>query len=490
MEKRDNNLFQAILKITQEINSIHKLEELLRKILDIAMTTLQADRGFIILNEKQMDQFGVPIARNLSQQDLEDLTSYSSSVVEKVLKNGESILTYDAQQDDRFKGADSIVLNRIKSIASVPLKRQDKIIGAIYVDHVGKLGFFDEKSLDFLSAFSNQAAIAIENARLISLIQQENENLKQQVFDKYLFKEMVGESPAMQQVFKLLHKIAQTDATVLIEGESGTGKELVARAVHYNGKRKEKPFITVFCSSLTETLLEDELFGHKRGAFTGANEDRKGLLESADGGTIFLDEVSEISLNTQTKLLRFLQEGEIKRLGEVKPRIVDVRVITATNKILADQVKSGKFREDLFYRLNVIKVQLPPLSERAGDVFILAQHFLEKYKNKTQQNITAFSSETITVLENYSWPGNVRELENTIERAVILANQEKIQPENLQIENVESIIQSNTTLRDFEKKLVMKTLAENNKNISKTAKVLEVSRRWLHYRLKEWGHET
>jgi Nif-specific regulatory protein len=157
---------------------------------------------------------------------------------------------------------------------------------------------------------------------------------------------------------------------------------------------------------------------------------------------------------------------------------------------LADQVKSGKFREDLFYRLNVIKVQLPPLSERTGDIFILAQHFLEKYKNKTPQNITAFSLETISVLENYFWPGNVRELENTVERAVILANQEKIQPEDLQIENVESIVQSNTTLRDFEKKLVMKTLAENNKNISKTAKVLEVSRRWLHYRLKEWGHET
>ncbi|HHM23826.1 MAG TPA: sigma-54-dependent Fis family transcriptional regulator [Bacteroidetes bacterium] len=495
MEVKERDLYRALLAISEEINTIREPQELLRRILDIAMQTLNASRGFIILKEEQDGPgYSVAVARNLSHQDLEDLSGFSSSVVQNVLREGQSILSYDAQEDERFKGADSIVIHRIQSVAAVPLRLKNEIIGAIYLDHTGRMGHFDQAGLEFLTAFANQAAIAIENARLFEMLRNENETLRSQVEEKYRFEGIIGRSAAMERVFHLMEKVINTDATVLIEGESGTGKELVARALHYSGPRKRGPFIAVFCGALSESLLESELFGHRKGAFTGAREDKKGLLEAADQGTVFLDEISEVGLAVQTKLLRFLQEGEIKRVGDTQIRRVNVRVIAATNKNLEEEVRAGRFREDLFYRLNVIRLRLPPLRERQGDIPLLAQHFLEKYARRMGKPLKGFRPEAMRLLESHSWPGNVRELENTVERAVILAGDEWIGPDDLQLpETVEAQKAADSapkTLREAEREFVLKTLKRLDGNISRAAKELGVSRRWLHYRLKEWGHET
>ena len=292
----------------------------------------------------------------------------------------------------------------------------------------------------------------------------------------------------MRDVFETMSRVMDTDATVLIQGESGTGKELVARAIHYNGDRREHPFVALFCGSLPDNLLESELFGHKKGSFTGASSDKQGLFEAADGGTIFLDEVGDLSRHLQTSLLRVLQEGEIKRLGETRVRHVDVRVITATNKNLRELIEEGEFREDLFYRLNTITVDLPPLRHRRSDIPLLAHHFLDKYAVKKRSHIRGFDPDAIDALQNHPWPGNVRELENTVERAVVLARGEQIQVSDLRL--VDSIqsdpFEPGITLKESERRLVLQTLKDNDDNISGTARVLGVSRRWLHYKLKEW----
>jgi Nif-specific regulatory protein len=281
--------------------------------------------------------------------------------------------------------------------------------------------------------------------------------------------------------------VIDTDATVLVTGESGTGKELVARAIHYNGERQDKPFVAVFCGSLPDELLESELFGHKKGAFTGAIADKKGLFQVANGGTVFLDEVGELSHKMQTSLLRVLQEGEIKRVGDTETTRVDVRLISATNKSLQDLVKAGEFREDLFYRLNTIEVAVPPLRRRRDDIELLAKHFLAKLAVKNRSHIKGFTEDALARLRSHDWPGNVRELENTVERAVVLCRNDAIGIDELRLPAVGSHpLEPGITLKELERRMVKKTLDECDGNVSETARVLGVSRRWLHYRLKEW----
>ncbi|RMF64549.1 MAG: sigma-54-dependent Fis family transcriptional regulator [Calditrichaeota bacterium] len=287
-----------------------------------------------------------------------------------------------------------------------------------------------------------------------------------------------------------MSRVVESDATVLIEGESGTGKELVARAIHYNGDRRDKPFMALFCGSLPDSLLESELFGHKKGAFTGAVADKRGLFEAAHGGTFFLDEVGDLSPQLQTKLLRVLQEGEIKRVGENEIRKVDVRIISATNRDLYAMVKEGTFREDLYYRLNTISIRMPPLRQRKSDIPLLAHHFLDKFAVKKKAGIKGIDKDAQEALMNYSWPGNVRELENTIERAVVMARGEFITVDDLRLPStaggVEKV-EAGMSLKEVEKRLVARTLQEQEGNVSETARILGVSRRWLHYKIKEWN---
>jgi two-component system response regulator AtoC len=328
---------------------------------------------------------------------------------------------------------------------------------------------------------------ALEQRKLI----QENKFYRQELLEKYQFKNVIGRTPQMFQVYKTIAKVADTTSTVLLCGERGTGKELMARSLHYNSQRNNRPFIPVDCASLVETLIESELFGHVRGAFTGASSAKKGLLEESDGGTLFLDEVGNLSLSMQSKLLRFLQEHEIKRVGGTETTKVDVRVIAATNQPLEPLVRSGKFREDLFDRLNVIMITLPPLRERKEDVPLLASHFLQKFSEENHKSISHISPEALEILLQYSWPGNVRELQHTIERAVIFSTQPIILPEDLprkmseEVKGLEIPMPEKTlSLKELEKRYVLKVLQETGGNKKKASEILGIDRATL-YRILE-----
>lgn len=478
--------FKALFEISEEINSVLNLDTLLSKIMDIAMRALDAERGFIILSREGTQHFQTITARNIDEREVLNSEQFSTSVIRKIFQTQKGILSHDALEDQRFCDFESVMALKIRSMAAVPLRLRDKFIGVIYVDSIKNRRNFNEKSLNFLEAFSNQAALAIENARLYESLEQENRILKRDMEKIFPFNEIIGQSSTMKQVFSLMEKIARTNVTVLIYGESGTGKELVARAIHAHGPRRNQPFVGQYCGALQETLLESELFGHKRGAFTGAIADKKGLLEIADGGTFFLDEIADISFSLQTELLRVIQEGEIKRVGDTHIRKVDVRFLSATNKSLEEQVKRGLFREDLYYRLNVISIKLPPLRERKDDIPLLADYFLKKYKMKTNSEVTGFSSSALKVIQDYYWPGNVRELENVIQAALVMSDRPKIYPEHLPIyQKARPDEHENLNLSDVTNRYVRKALQMHGGNRTKAAQELGVSVRWLQYRLKE-----
>ena len=496
METRPTTLqdpLRALSEIALTINTIQQPNVLLEKVLEIAMETLDAERGFVLLtSEEQPEGFDVAVRRNFTEEQLGNVVRLSTSVVYEVLRSGEPVLIYEALEDDRFGGAESIVLQQIQSIACVPLRLKERQIGAIYLDSLTKRGRFTRDNLPFLDAFANQAAVAIENAQLYQALREENGQLRTEIQRLHGFDEIIGQSASMRDVFEIMSRVLDSNATVLVEGESGTGKELVARAIHYNGHRKDKPFVAIFCGALSDELLESELFGHKKGAFTGAMTDKKGLFEAADGGTIFLDEVGDLSPRLQTALLRVLQEGEIKRVGETHVRRVDVRVLSATNRSLGGLVEEGSFREDLLYRLNTIAVTMPPLRRRRSDIPLLAHHFLDKYAVGGRSTIRGFTPAAIAALRAHAWPGNVRELENTVERAVVLARGDLIDTPDLRLPDRKTVdpFEPGVTLKAAEQRLVQRTLDECNGNISETARVLDVSRRWLHYKLKEWDSDS
>ncbi|MEK7728858.1 MAG: sigma 54-interacting transcriptional regulator [candidate division KSB1 bacterium] len=477
----------ALSRVSAMINTLQELDPLLEKIMDVAVETVGAERGFILLTDER-GLLRPRTARNISAENIQDIADISNSVVQRVMLSGEAVISYDAQVDEALRESESIILNRIQSIACVPLAIKQRPIGALYLDSIAQRSGFTETSVPFLTAFAHQAAIAIENAQLYEALREENRQLRKQAREASGFSEIIGQSPKMKAVFDTMNSVLDTDATVLIQGESGTGKELVARAIHYNGQRRDKPFIALFCGSLPESLLESELFGHKKGSFTGAMADKKGLFEAAHGGTFFLDEIGDLSAHLQTQLLRVLQEGEIKRVGENLVRKVDVRMVAATHRNLRELIAQGKFREDLFYRLNVINIYMPPLRERTKDVPLLAQHFLQKYATKNKKDIRGFASETLDEIAGYSWPGNVRELENTIERAVVLAKEPYLTPADLRLHEAarELPLPSGLTLMQMERRLVEKTLDEVDNNITQAADRLGVSRRWIHYKLKQW----
>jgi len=482
------NPFDAIVKINEEINSVHNTSELFDRVMDIAMDAVSAERGFILLKSaKKGGTFEAVTERNISQDSISSIRELSTSVVNKVLETGESILTLDAKEDERFAGAESILLQGIKSVICSPLNFKGGLIGAIYMDSRISKGSFDEESLRFLETFSRQAAIAIENARLFENLRSENRQLKKQLQLSDQFPEMIGNSPAIIKILEIIKDVANTSASVLIQGESGTGKELVAKALHFNSDRRQMSFIPIFCGSLSEHLLESELFGHKKGAFTGAIENKQGLFEEANGGTLFLDEIADIDKNIQTKLLRVIQEGEIKRVGETQLRNVNVRIISASNRNLQEEVKNGNFREDLYYRLNVINITMPSLRKRREDIPILAEHFLKKFAERNKKNIHGYSREAIEELMKNDWPGNIRELENAVERAVILCKDTQMTADLFQTPRDQAQFLVGHSLVEIEKNAVLQTLEVCKGNRTKTAEMLGVSRRWLQYRLKEWG---
>ncbi len=480
-------LQKALIEIPKIINSYLHQQPLLEKVMDVATETMNAERGFLVRCDRPGGQMRVEVARNMSESQAHEIVLPSSSVVNQVLKTNEALIVHEPVSDPRFRDAPSIILQKVTAIACVPLALRGRTIGVIYLDSSVNRAMFHEGVREFLTAFADYAAVAIENAEAYENLRAQNELLQSELERTYGFPEIIGNSPKMQAVFEIMRKILKSDITVLLEGESGTGKEMVARAIHYNSHRKDKPFVAQFCGNLSENLLESELFGHKKGSFTGAISDKKGLLEVANGGTFFLDEIADISPTIQAKLLRVLQEGTFRRVGDTEDRRVDVRIISATNKSLRAEVKKGNFREDLFYRLNVISFIMPPLRERRSDIRLLAVYFLRKIAQKSNQRPKTLSADALRALANYHWPGNVRELENTIERSIVLAGDNpNISLGELIIPEADGDSLAPRTLKEQEKEIVLRTLQECEGNKTKTAEVLGVSLRWLHYKLNEW----
>lgn len=341
----------------------------------------------------------------------------------------------------------------------------------------------------------NELKILIERALSFRSLSEENRQLKTRLKQEFSFTNIIGKSPAMQRMFEKLTMVAPTDATVLITGESGTGKELIANALHQHSRRRDLPFVKLNCAALHENLLESELFGHEAGAFTGATGRRKGRFELADKGTLFLDEIGDMSLQTQTKILRVIQEGEFERLGGSETISIDVRLLAATHKNLEEMIEAGTFRQDLYFRLSVVPVDIPPLRERATDIPELANYFLSRFAEKNRKDIKDFHPEALNLLMQYEWPGNIRELENTIERAVILCPSEQITPHDLPThllsEDVRELQERNSqdgfTLRDMEREVIRSTLEKTGNNKSQAAKQLGVARQTLLNKIKEYG---
>jgi len=409
---------ETLLEVSKSINSILELDPLLNRVMDLLLENLEGERGFIMLKENESG-FEPVVARNIDKENILGELTISRSTIDDVFRSGRPLIMNRAP--DELSDRESVVDFNILSIMCAPLVVRDQPIGIVYIDNRFGGRAFDKEDLDFLQGFCNLASIAIENARLTTNLSARNLYLQKQIEKASGFGNIIGRSSAMQKVFRMAEAVAATEATVVLTGESGTGKEILARAIHYSGPRKNGRFIPVDCGALPETLLETELFGHKKGSFTGAVSDRPGLFEEADGGTIFLDEITNTTQNFQVKLLRVIQEGEFRRVGESRGRKVNVRIISATNKDIAEEVSAGRFREDLYYRLNVVNIHIPALRERKEDIPILAEYFLDNICRKMKIPKKNLSSRAIDYLSNYRWPGNVRQLENIIERMVIFA---------------------------------------------------------------------
>ena len=475
----------ALIKVSTTINAIRGLMELQKKLLELMFEVVPANHGAILLvdssDKEGEEEFSSVFALDRLRGPDETIT-VSRTVARQVLRDGTALLIKD--RDETASLANSLTDAQTSSVLCVPLIMAGRSLGVLYLDTNDPNVHFDSDHLQVASTIAAISAVAIENARHIEWLESENKRL---IADAGIEHSMVGESPRMRQVYQLIAKVARTDSSVLILGESGTGKELAARAIHQNSKRSEKPFIAVNCAALTETLLESELFGHEKGAFTGAMAQRKGRLEIADGGTLFLDEIGELSAPLQVKLLRVLQEREFERVGGVRTIKVDIRLLTATNRNLEDLITQGLFRHDLFYRLNVLQLEMPPLRQRQEDIPLLAKYFAVRYGEKCNRKITSISSEAQKRLLSYDWPGNVRELENAIERAVVLGNTDVILPEDLP----EVILETETrampaptkyheAVAETKKQVILHAMDQAKGNYTDAAKLLGVHPNYLH----------
>jgi Nif-specific regulatory protein len=498
-----------LYELSQAFSALMTLDELLPSIIAKTKDILRAESCALLLLDDARQELYFPITSDLSpviDTRLQQVCFPADrGVAGWVLQHGTPACVADAARDARFyTGVDRHTGAQSHELLCAPLRTRRGVIGVIELRNRLE-GSFTDEDLAFLDALAGSVAIALENAHLYERVRQSEAHLRAEVATlqremahRQRFDEIVGTSAAMAKVFALMDSAIPSPITVLLQGETGTGKELIARAIHYYGPRQERPFVTVNCAALTETLLESELFGHKKGAFTGAMTDKPGLFEVAHGGTIFLDEIGDTTPAMQVKLLRVLQEGEIRRVGETQVRQVDVRVISATNKELALEVQHQRVREDLYYRISVFPIQVPPLRERREDIPLLVSRFLQQSSKKLSKPVPGITPQALTWLVDYSWPGNVRELHNEIERAVALtAEGAAITPDGLSEKVVKPCAQRVALPHDtrllkharltFEREHVAEVLRQNQNNATKSAKLLGISRQMLQQKIKVYG---
>ncbi len=475
----------ALLRLGKAVNSVRGLAALEKEVLELVFEVSPAERAAILLCEQGVDEYTSVFGWD-RRTGPNNTVQVSRTIVSQVLAEGVAVLCNDLPATEGFAQTDSVLIRNIRSVLAVPLEVFDRILGVIYLDASEPDARFDEDHLQLLTAMGSIAASALDNARRMEWLEEENRRLQSEMNVEH---NMVGESPRMREVYQFINRVASKDSTVLIFGESGTGKELVARAIHRNSGRANKPCVAINCAALAENLLESELFGHEKGSFTGAIAQKKGKLEVAEGGTVFLDEIGELAPMLQAKLLRVLQEREFERVGGTRTIKLDVRLIAATNRDLEEEVKKGRFREDLFYRLNVVSLRMPGLRERREDISLLASYFAAKYAKRANRNILGISPQARAFLVNYDWPGNVRELENAIERAVVLGSSDLILPEDLPeviLEKTEPSAEITTVnafhdaVRDAKKHVIITAVEQASGNYTEAARILGLHPNYLH----------
>ena len=468
-------------------------------ILDILKAEMATEFGFVCLRRDETAPLEVVAAVGLEAAAFRRLEARAEkSVLIRVIERG-SPLFFSTENESTLSFLDDVHLAHL--IVSVPISLAGNCVGSISLAFNASKTIADRdivKLLEIVAAIISQMLRAEHAEREESRkLLNENLHLKQELKEKYDFSKLIGNSSAMRQVYDQMTQVARSNATVLLRGESGTGKELIANAIHYNSLRSKRPFIKVNCAALPETLIESELFGYEQGSIDGAAKRKKGRFETAEGGTIFLDEIGDLPPQTQVKLLRLLQEREFERLGGTETIKTNIRLITATNKNLEDVIAQGTFREDLFYRLNVFTIFLPPLRDRKSDILLLVEHFLEKYCSEHNKHILRISTPAIDMLTAYHFPGNVRELENAIERAVLVCDSNVIHGHHLpptlqtaEVSGTETRVTFESAVAAFERDLIQDSLKSTRGNVAKAAKMLDSTERILGYKIKKYGIDT
>lgn len=492
---------QLLADVSKSIADSLNLEETLESILYTLETHLKLERGQITLLDPESEMITIRVAHGISDQSKQNVTyKVGEGITGLVVQRGTKEIVPDISKDPRFLAKTG---ERKKPKGSriaffcVPIKLEGSTIGAISADRKVRPGEDFEAHIHLLEILATLVAQAVKLNRLVvsdrMKLQDENARLRSELKRKFNIHNMIGTSNAMQEVYRLIEQVSNSNATVLIRGESGTGKDLVAHAIHYNSLRADKPFIKINCTALPENLLESELFGHEKGSFTGAIDRKLGRFELASGGTIFLDEIGDFSLNLQVKLLRIIQFKEFERVGGYETIKSNVRIIVATNKNLEEEIKNGVFREDLYYRINVFPIFMPPLRDRKDDVMLLADTFLEKYAKENSKAITRISTPAINMLTSYHWPGNVRELENCIERAVLLCDEDVIRSDHLppSLQMVKKTVQADglslpERVANLEREMIVDALKKTGGRQRQAAVELGLTERMLGYKMKKY----
>jgi transcriptional regulator with GAF, ATPase, and Fis domain len=513
--ERDTGRLRALYEAQKRIGAAGDMNEVLAAICDAAFALVPGSTHVTVVlrdDDEETARGGaagyVPIVTRVRGQQgpATQPIPVTRSVFRKVVTERAAVIAADAPRE--VGQTESLMGAQIRSVLGVPLWKGEEMLGVLQMDNRESAGVFTSADLDVSAVLAHHASLAVANARLVQRLRAAEERLKKEnTFLKTREEsrrvgkgeqQIIGASPAMRALFDQLAKVVDTRVTVLIEGETGVGKELIAAAVHYRSRRRAQLFVSQNCAAMPENLLESELFGHKKGSFTGAHEDKKGLFEIADGGTLFLDEVTEMPLSLQSKLLRVLQEGEIRAIGATQERRVNVRIVAATNRNLEKEVAEGRFREDLYYRLKVFPIRVPPLRERREDIPLLAEHFLERYGAELGKPAAGYSQQAMELLQAYDWPGNVRELQNEVQRLVIqiepgaFITPELLSPRIRQIEGVvDRVKPTKGTLKEMmdqlERWLLIEALREHDNNKTAAARALGITREGLHKKLRAFG---
>jgi Nif-specific regulatory protein len=494
MRHIETERIQTFYRLAGLLNSIWDTDELLSKALELVIDLLNAERGAVILYSERDNTFELKVSQGLEPETSRDAVSISRRVLTDVIRSDSPLIVENATGNPQFADSQSVIMHNILSILCVPLRTRNRLIGTVYLDHRSLPGVFSAEDVDFLKAFASLIATAIEKSELYVKANEEIFQLKEVLHKSYQYPHIIGNSPKMQEIFGLVEKVAGSKTSILIPSESGTGKELIAHLIHTKSPRRDGPFVRVNCAALPETLLESELFGIEEKAATGVGF-RKGKFELADGGTIFLDEIGDMSLSVQAKVLRVLQEKEFERVGGQKPIKVDIRIISATNMDLQTRIEAGTFRKDLYYRLNPIVITIPPLRDRKEDIPYLVRHFVKKFSDENEKPEVKVTKKIMRALENYRWPGNVRELEHLIEKATLLSENGEFPKDVLlpemergrELVNLDEYGKLQEVLDWVEKKKIIQALERNKWNQVKAADDLGLNETTLRRRMKKLG---